>query len=351
MRTSRSQARHPFDAFISHASEDRRMAQRLEAALGPTRVWLDRSDIRLGTLLGRELLTHLRKSRTLVLVWSKHAHKSPWVQTEWMSAVNLGKRLIPIVLDRTPLPQCLANTLWQSLRASPQAAIAELVRTVRGRRPGGGSVSPAMRLPDVGRDGAIDRVARAQASMFATKDAGDLAGARRQQRRLERQVAALVAKYPLDSRAAALWAYNAKNGVLIDHDAAIAAGIKIVDARLNEARWRFLHALWLDPFDPEALNGLGTIAWFAHDLDTAEFFVRAALRRLPRYPAARHDLALIVQLKRRGMSADQPWALSFGADSADRVNRSRARPGGRIVPPGPADGNGRHFSRHRPRTR
>ena len=77
------------------------------------------------------------------------------------------------------------------------------------------------------------------------------------------------------------------------------AGIKVDDGRLEEARWRFLHGLWLDPLDPEALNGLGTIAWFGHDLDTAEFFVRAALRRLPDYENAKHDLALILDLKRR----------------------------------------------------
>jgi len=86
----------------------------------------------------------------------------------------------------------------------------------------------------------------------------------------------------------------------------IPLGIRVVDKRLDEARWRFLHALWLDPFNSEALNGLGTIAWFGHDLDTAEFFVRAALRRLPGYPAARHDLDSILQLKRGGRSGDGP---------------------------------------------
>lgn len=286
-----------FDAFISHASKDRRTAERVEAALGAKRVWFDRSDIRLGSLLGRELLSHIRKSRTLVLVWSKHGAMSPWVQSEWISAVNLGKPLIPLVLDKTALPQCLANTLWQPVRASRAGAVDDLVRTVRGPLPRGGSVSPSMRLPDTARDAAIDRLGRAQEGMLIAMDAGDLAGARRQQRRLEREVGALIRKYPLDSRAAALWAYNAKNGVLLDHDPEIAAGIRVVDPRLEEARWRFLHALWLDPFNAEALNGLGTIAWFGHDLDTAEFFVRAALRWEPNYPAARHDLGLILRLK------------------------------------------------------
>lgn len=287
-----------YDAFLSHASADRGQAERVEAALGRKRVWLDRSDIRLGALLGRELLSHIRKSRTLVLLWSNTASRSPWVQSEWISAVNLGKPVIPLVLDETPLPQCLGNTLWQRVSGARDDVMVELVRTVRGRLPRGGSIGPAMRLPDARRDAEIDGLALAQEAMLDAWDAGDAAGARKEQRRLERAVEKLIAKYPLDARAAALWAYNAKNGVILDHEQEISAGIRVVDRRLDEARRRFLHALWLDPLNPEALNGLGTIAWFGHDLHTAEFYVRAALRRSPGYAAARQDLQLILRLKR-----------------------------------------------------
>ncbi|HWV95127.1 MAG TPA: toll/interleukin-1 receptor domain-containing protein, partial [Vicinamibacterales bacterium] len=76
-------ARSRFDAFISHAGKDAAQAETIEAALGAKRVWLDRSEIRLGALLGRELLSNLRASRALVLVWSKRAAQSPWVQSEW----------------------------------------------------------------------------------------------------------------------------------------------------------------------------------------------------------------------------------------------------------------------------
>ena len=294
-----------FDAFISHASQDRQTAARLETALGHSRVWFDRSDIRVGTLLGRELLSNIRKSHVLVLVWSRHAQASPWVQSEWISAVNLGKAVLPVVLD-SALPPSLTNTLSKSLRRSPREAIAELVRSVRDERPPGDSVSPAMRLPDAKRDAAIDRVALAQDAMFHTWSTEGLAAARRKQRQLERQTAALLETYPLDSRVASLWAYHAKNGVLLDHDPEIAAGIRVTDRRLDEARWRFLRALWLDPFNPDALNGLGTIAWFDHDLDTAEFFVRAALRRAPGYTAAQHDLGLIQQLRGHAAAGRRP---------------------------------------------
>ena len=300
-----------YAAFISHASQDRRAAERIESAIGRPRVWFDRSDIRLGTLLGRELLANLRKSRLLVLVWSEHARKSPWVQTEWLAAVNLGKPVIPVVLDPAPLPQALSNTLWGPLRRAPSAAMAELVRSVKATRRRERSIGAPMRVPDAARDAEIDRLAREQAAMFVTWSTNGIRAAQTAQRKLQRPTAALLGRYPLDSRVAALCAYHAKNGVLLDHNAEIAAGIRVTDVRLNDARWQFLKALWLDPRHADALNGLGTIAWFDHDLDTAEFFVRAALRQEPGYAAARHDLGLIQQLRAQARAGHrQTWVSS-----------------------------------------
>ena len=288
-----------FDAFISHSSKNRDRAAAVEAAIGPERAWFDRSDIRYGALLGRELLSQIRKSRSLVLVWSAPASKSPWVQSEWIAAANLGMPIIPLVLDKTPLPQCLSNTLWQKGAGSRKETLAELARTIRGPLPRGGSVSPSMLLPNPALEREVDRLGREQLSVLDDSAAGDMTGARRRQRRLEREIEPLIRKHPTDPRVATLWAYNAKNGVILEHEEDITAGVRVDDERLDEARWRFIQALWLNPLDGEALNGLGTIAWFGHDLDAAEFFVRAALRRLPRYPAARHDLGLILDLKRR----------------------------------------------------
>jgi hypothetical protein len=277
-------ARSRFDAFISHARKNVAQAEAIEAALGATRVWLDRSEIRLGALLGRELLSSIRASRAIVLVWSKHAAQSPWVQSEWIAAANLGKPIVPICLDKTALPQALTNTLWGAGGRSFTATVAQLVRTMRGGLAAGPSISPSMRLPNPKLEAEVTRLALAQRAMFDDFDAGSAAKARRLQRRLETQTTALIRKYPRDPRAAALWAYNEKNSVILEHDADIMAGIKIDDARLDEARWRFIHR---------------TIAWFGHDLDTAEFFVRAALRRIPDYEDANHDLALILDLKGR----------------------------------------------------
>lgn len=86
---------------------------------------------------------------------------------------------------------------------------------------------------------------------------------------------------------------------MLDHAAETSAGVNVIDAQLDVARWRFLRALWLDPINAEAPNDLGTIAWFDHDLDSAEFFVRVALKRDPGYAAASQDLRHIRLQRRR----------------------------------------------------
>ena len=293
-----------FDAFISHSSVNRSVGARIEKVLGPERVWFDRSDIRVGALLGQELLSQLRKSRTLVLVWSAEARTSPWVQAEWIAAANMRKPILTLTLDAGELPQCLTNAVRLSAEPSLDDALVELARSVRGQLPRDGSISPSMSLPDAALEATVDRLAVAQIGMLEALASGDVAGARQQQHRLERELKALAAKHPLDARVATLWAYNEKNGVLLDHDEEIRSGIRVTDVRLDEARWRFLHSLWLDPLEPSALNGLGTVAWFGHDLDTAEFFVRAALRQLPTYEAAQGDLELIRWLKRRNRAGN-----------------------------------------------
>lgn len=123
----------------------------------------------------------------------------------------------------------------------------------------------------------------------------------RAQRALDKQAEKLLARRPLDPGVSVLWACQTKNGVALDLAAEISAvaGVKVIDAQLVVTRWRFLHAPWLDPINPDALNGLGTIAWFDHDLDSAEFFVSAALKREPGDGAASRDLQNILRQRRR----------------------------------------------------
>lgn len=58
------------DAFISHASKEAGVVAQIEELLEADglKVWLDRSEIRLGVLLRKELQNAIRNSRILILL-------------------------------------------------------------------------------------------------------------------------------------------------------------------------------------------------------------------------------------------------------------------------------------------
>ena len=89
------------DAFISHSSKNRLLARKVEASLAAAglKAWLDDSDLNLGALLRSELQKQIGGSRTVVLLWSKPASQSRWINAEWLTAYHLDKFIVPCKLD------------------------------------------------------------------------------------------------------------------------------------------------------------------------------------------------------------------------------------------------------------
>ncbi|WP_175435641.1 toll/interleukin-1 receptor domain-containing protein [Streptomyces hawaiiensis] len=57
---------------------------------------------------------------TVMVFWSANSSKSPWVNTEWEAALTRrlrddSVRVIPVVLDETPLPPLLEPIMWVSM--------------------------------------------------------------------------------------------------------------------------------------------------------------------------------------------------------------------------------------------
>ena len=99
--------------FISHSSVNLEDAKQVEAALntGGFDVWLDDSDIRVGVLLGKELLKAIEASRAVVLIWSEAAKNSAWVTTEILAAFHLNRFILPYTLDASEFPQLLSRSI------------------------------------------------------------------------------------------------------------------------------------------------------------------------------------------------------------------------------------------------
>jgi hypothetical protein len=97
--------------FISYAREDRgpvMLAARLLRAGGAT-VFLDVHDIADGEKWETALQRAIEGCERIMVFWSAAAAASQWVEREWRAGLSLNKRIVPLMLDATPLPPALAE--------------------------------------------------------------------------------------------------------------------------------------------------------------------------------------------------------------------------------------------------
>jgi hypothetical protein len=93
------------DIFISYANEDRDSAARFAAHLESIgwRVWWDRR-IPAGRTWRAVLAEALVDARCMIVLWSENSVESPWVAEEAEEARRLGKKLVPVLIQRVEPP-------------------------------------------------------------------------------------------------------------------------------------------------------------------------------------------------------------------------------------------------------
>jgi hypothetical protein len=100
--------------FISHSHSDRDTASQLEIVLSDhgAQPYLDEQQIEPGDPLPDRLTDGIKQCDVFLLIWSYKASQSEWVDKEWNMAYEQRKKIIPYVIDRTPLPPVLENLVW-----------------------------------------------------------------------------------------------------------------------------------------------------------------------------------------------------------------------------------------------
>ena len=298
-RPTASRAAPRRDAFISHASADLDAAARIEEALEAEKleVWLDHSEIQLGVLLAGELRQAIGACRVLILLWSRTAAASRWVNTEWLAAHHLDRFILPCVLDDTALPQCFEHSVHLDLRRGWNAAVARLVKAVRAAEVGANALPPPMRAEAKELREAIQAIVAGQKLVTDALGRWQLDKAEEAQAALDAFMPVALAQWPLDPMIVLLDGYHIKNGYMVRHWKAMQSGRGPADPALERSEQRFFEALWLDPTDPSGLDGLGSILMLRRDLHAAEFFFQCAIRQAERrgfrYEAAQENLASV----------------------------------------------------------
>jgi tetratricopeptide (TPR) repeat protein len=304
VKTHASKQSNGSQVFMSHASADSAFTEQLVRALEADgfKAWIDHADVQFGGLLRSGFQAAIGGSRAMVLVWSKSALDSRWVNMEIQTAFHLDRFIIPCVLDTEPLPQFLQNAAYLDERRDKDQIGAMLCRAVRGAPDGANKLYPLLAGGSPDLDEVVQTVAATQRVEMEALGAGDFDKARKTQAALDEAMPKLEAAYPLESNILNVAAYNSKNAYMLKHWDAIQAGRAPKDPLLQSAERRFFDALRVNPEDPSALNGLGSILMFERELDTAEFFQRRAIEMAKRlgskYPEAEHDLALILHYRK-----------------------------------------------------
>lgn len=95
--------------FISYTHADVAAVEPVEATLkdNGVSVWRDQKSIYAGEKWPKVLGEAISSNDVVLLVWSKRAATSEFVELEWCIAVALKKTIIPYRLDQTPLPSSL----------------------------------------------------------------------------------------------------------------------------------------------------------------------------------------------------------------------------------------------------
>ncbi|MET0027842.1 MAG: toll/interleukin-1 receptor domain-containing protein [Candidatus Thiodiazotropha sp.] len=102
------------EVFISHSHHDRHEATKIRDLLERhgAQAFFDQEEIHPGDDLPDRILQGIKDCDFFLLVWSRNAARSEWVQNEWNLAYDERKKILPYVLDSTPLPQGLSNLVY-----------------------------------------------------------------------------------------------------------------------------------------------------------------------------------------------------------------------------------------------
>lgn len=119
--------------FISHSSKDNAIVRTLAHALREhgVEVWVDLDALTDGARWLREIQDGVEQCAAIVIVMSRAARESEWVEREALLALNLHKPLFIALIEDVPLPLHLINRQYTDFRHDFAAAAAKLAKAIQ----------------------------------------------------------------------------------------------------------------------------------------------------------------------------------------------------------------------------
>lgn len=115
--------------FVSYSRKDSPQVEKAVELLeaGGADIFRDIDDIQYGDRWETVIREKLAEAERVLVFWSSNAQLSEWVNREWSIAIAMQKRVVPILLDPTPLPLELGqfHALTNFMLSPPATAAAK----------------------------------------------------------------------------------------------------------------------------------------------------------------------------------------------------------------------------------
>jgi TIR domain len=113
-----SKSKRHVQLFVSYSREDEAIVKPVVQLLRVTdsKVFLDVDSIVPGDRWQEELENSLSRADKICVFWCLHSAESEWVEREWRYAHQKNKRIIPLLLDSTPLKPELSEYQYIDFR-------------------------------------------------------------------------------------------------------------------------------------------------------------------------------------------------------------------------------------------
>jgi len=117
--------------FVSYSHQDQEFVHQLSAQLRNNgfNLWIDVEQISGGANWSNIIKSSLKKASLIIFVASKNSVQSSWMTFEVLNSLNLGKPVIPIVIDdegEFQLPEQLKKIQWIDFRKDHSQALSLL---------------------------------------------------------------------------------------------------------------------------------------------------------------------------------------------------------------------------------
>jgi|GEM_PF-3732707 len=119
--------------FISHSSHDNQFAREVAVALRSSElnVWVDFESIPYGERWSHSIESAISDSDSILVIMSKAARASEWVERELLFALELRKQIFVVLIDESSIPLYLIDRQHADLRRNKSIQIKQLIERIK----------------------------------------------------------------------------------------------------------------------------------------------------------------------------------------------------------------------------